>query len=83
MENNNLQRELVGFSYNASDNTNSIKDVYYETETHRAVKFTNQTSEKYFWMPKTMIKQGWKKDPKMSQDIKINYYLELIWHDSE
>ena len=83
MENNNLQRELVGFSYNASDNTNSIKDVYYEIETNRAVKFTNQTSEKYFWIPKTMIKQGWKKDPKMSQDIKINYYLELIWHDSE
>lgn len=83
MENNNLQRELVEFSYNVSDNTNYIKRVYYETETNKAVKFTNQTSEKYFWLPKTMIKGGWKKDLKMPQDIKIKYYLELIWHDSE
>ena len=50
MENDNLQRELVVFSYNASDNENYIKDVYYESETDKAVQFTNQTSEKSFFM---------------------------------
>lgn len=83
MENNNLQRELVEFSYNATYNENYIKDVYYEAETAKAVQFTNQTSEKFFWMPKTMIKQGWKKDLKMPQNIKINYQLKLYWNNRE
>ena len=83
MENNILHRELVEFSYNASDNENYIKDVYYESETAKAVQFTNQTSEKFFWMPKTMIQQGWKKDLKMPQNIKINYQLELYWNNRE
>lgn len=80
MEKNDLKRVLVECSYNALDNSNYIERVYYETETERAVKFTNQTSENYFWIPKSMIKQGWKKDTKLPQDIKINYYMKLYWY---
>jgi len=30
-----------------------------------------------------MIRQGWKKDPKFPQDIKISFYLELYWYNRE
>lgn len=59
---------------------NYIKHVYFESESPRAVKFTNQTSEKYFWIPKSMIKHGWKNNPKLAQDLKISYSLELEWN---
>jgi len=83
MEKNNGKKDFVECSYSASDNLNYIKRIYYETETERAVKFTNQTSDKYFWIPKTMIKHGWKKDPQLPQDLKINYYLKLSWYNQE
>ena len=73
----NPGKELVEISYSVSDNTNYIKHVYFESESPKAVKFTNQTSERYFWIPKSMIKHGWKNNPKLPQDLKINYSLEL------
>ena len=79
MSENNC-RELVEISFNVSDNTNYIKRVYFESESPKAVKFTNQTSEKYFWIPKSMIKHGWKKDTKLPQDLKIRFSLELKWY---
>jgi hypothetical protein len=81
--NENIDNDLVVINYNASENANYITHVYFEAESPRAVKFTNQTSDKFFWIPKSMIKHGWKKDHKLPQDIKLNYSLELKWCDIE
>jgi len=76
-------RDLVEFSYDLTDSSNYIKDVYYDYETDKAVKFTNQTSDRYFWMPKSMIKHGWEKNQQMPQNIKVRYHLELPWQTEE
>lgn len=61
---------------------NYIKDIYYERETNGgAIMFGRQKDDKILFVPKTVIKGGWKKDKVYPQTIKIRFPIELFWKE--
>ncbi|MFW9970466.1 MAG: hypothetical protein ACFFDF_09715 [Candidatus Odinarchaeota archaeon] len=74
-------KDLVKYSFSFK-NGNYIANIYYEFETNKAVLFGRNTDEKALWVPKSIIKGGWKKDKRMPQNIKIKYPIPLEWKES-
>ncbi len=72
--------EVVEFSYSLKEG-NYIKKIFYEFETERAVRFGRNHDEKFLWIPKSIIKGGWKKDKKVPQNIRIKYPIPLYWKE--
>lgn len=72
--------ELVEYSYNLKDG-NYIEKIYYEFETDKAVKFGRNEDDKILWIPKSLIKGGWKKDKKLPQNIRLKYPAKLYWKE--
>ena len=78
MENNYIIKEdLVRFLYDIGKG-DYIKDVYYEIETERTVKFKRKLDNKYCSIPKSFIQNRWKKDNNIPQNIYIQSYLTLL-----
>jgi len=77
---NQDEGESVEYSYNLKDG-NYIGNIYYEFETNKAVLFERNLDEKGLWIPKSIIKGGWKKDKKIPQNVRINYPIPLYWKD--
>lgn len=71
-----MSDELVKYSLN-KDLENYIEHIYYEFETDKAVKFGRNIDEKVLWIPKRLIKGGWKKDKQMPQNVKVKFAAEL------
>ena len=86
MENNyNIREDLVRFLYDIGKG-DYIKDVYYENETERAVKFKRKIDDKYCSIPKSFIQKRWKKDKNIAQNIYIQSYLtflKIYWENME
>jgi len=74
-------REFV--EYSPSVDGNFIRNIYYEFETDKAVRFGRQEDEKFFWIPKSNIKGGWKKDKQYAQDIGVKFNMKLHWEESK
>jgi len=79
-EENQEKGELVEYSYSLKEG-NYIKKIYYDFETEKAVKFGRNEDDKSLWIPKSIIKGGWKKDKKMPQNIRIKYPIPLKWRE--
>ena len=62
---------------------NYINKIFYEFETEKAVKFGRNIDEKILWIPKSLIKGGWKKDKKRAQNVKVKYPARLYWKESK
>lgn len=79
-EENQKDGEKVEYSYSLKEG-NYIEKIYYEFETDKAVKFGRNLDEKVLWIPKSIIKGGWKKDKKLPQNIRIKYPIPLLWKE--
>lgn len=63
----------VEFSHDFSKG-NFVKNVYYETETDRAILvFKDNTGSYQLWIPKSIIKISWNKDRQKPQNIYIKW----------
>ena len=79
-EDNQADGELVEYSYSLK-NGNNLEKIYYEFETEKAVMFGRNIDEKVLWIPKSTIKEGWSKDKKIPQNIRIKYPIKLYWKE--
>lgn len=77
---NQKNGELVEYSFDFNIG-NYIEKIYYEFETNNAVLFGRNIDEKALWVPKSILRGGWKKDKKMSQKIIIKYPIPLYWKE--
>ena len=74
----NVEEEIVEFF----GIENYIKNIYFEREKRGgAIMFGRQKDEKIFFVPKTAITGGWKKDKVIPQTIKIKFPIKLIWKE--
>lgn len=73
---NQKNGELVEYSFDLNIG-NYIEKIYYEFETNNAVLFGRNIDEKALWLPKSILRGGWKKDKKMLQKIIIKYPIPL------
>ncbi|MFX1296102.1 MAG: hypothetical protein ACFFD2_14790 [Promethearchaeota archaeon] len=81
-EENKKNGELIDYSYTLKEG-NYVKKIYYEFETEKAVKFGRNEDEKMLWIPKSVIKGGWKKDKKFPQNIRIKNPIPLSWEENK
>ncbi len=77
MDNKNIREEIVKISYDIAKG-NFIKDLFYVTETEKAIKFKTKSEDKFCDIPKTYIQNGWKKDMKNPQNIYLKSYSEFL-----
>ena len=80
IENSQKEGEIVEYSFDLNIG-NYIEKIYYEYETNNAVLFGRNIDERALWVPKSIIKGGWKKDKKMPQKIIIKYSIPLYWKE--
>jgi len=79
-EDNKVDNELVEYSYSLKEG-NYIRKIFYEFETEKAIKFGRNEDENILWIPKSIIKGGWNKDKKKSQNIRVKYPIKLSWKE--
>ena len=77
---NQKNGELVEYSFDLNIG-NYIEKIYYEFETNNAVLFGRNIDEKALWVPKSILRGGWKKDKMMPQKIIIKYPIPLYWKE--
>ena len=80
IENSQKEGEIVEYSFDLNIG-DYIEKIYYEYETNNAVLFGRNIDERALWVPKSIIKGGWKKDKKMPQKIIIKYSIPLYWKE--
>ncbi|MFW9878581.1 MAG: hypothetical protein ACFFG0_36330 [Candidatus Thorarchaeota archaeon] len=79
-EKNFKNGEIVEYVYSVKDG-NYIEKIFHEFETDKAVKFGRNIDDKIIWIPKSLIKGGWKKDKKLPQNIKVKFPAQLYWNE--
>ncbi len=63
---------------------NYVKDLLYIEETDKSIKFCRKKDNKSVWIPKSLIKEEWKKEVDVLQNVFIKdsiTHLELKWRD--
>ncbi len=77
---NQKDGEVVEYSFSLK-NGNYIEKIYYEFETNKAILFGRNIDEKALWVPKSIIRGGWKKDKQIPQNVRIKYPIPLYWKE--
>ena len=83
MSNKNNNEEIAELSFLAGKG-NYIKEIFYIEESDKTVKFGREKDNKSLWIPKSLIKGGWKKEVGVIHNIFIKDFithLELKWQD--